>query len=388
MNESALVNTYAQLPFTIVSGRGARVRDERGREYWDLYGGHAVALLGHSHPRVIRAVAEQAQRLMFYSNAAPLEIRTRAAERLCAFAPAGLSHVFFCNSGAEANENALKLAVHHTGRKRIAALVGGFHGRTLLALAATGDELLRAPYEGLLCPTVRLCPNVLEEVRRIDERVAAVIVEPIQSMAGVVELDGELLMALRRRCDEVGALLIYDEIQTGMGRIGRAFAAGQFGVSPDIVTLAKGIANGLPMGAVLMSRRLADQVRTGDLGSTFGGNPLSCAALLAVLETIQTEDLLEHAAVLEARARAKLCVGPVRDVLGRGCLIGLRLSIPAKLVQKALLERGFITGTSADPNILRLLPPINMPPEAIDDLAETLLELGDKHAPLAEHAGV
>jgi acetylornithine/N-succinyldiaminopimelate aminotransferase len=389
MSRSALVNTYPQLPLKIVSGAGARVRDDRGREYWDLYGGHAVALLGHSHPAVARAVAEQAERLTFYSNAVRLEIRERAAERLCAFAPDGLTHVFFCSSGAEANENALKLAIQQTGRKQIAALAGGFHGRTLLALAATTNEKLRAPYEGLLCPALRLRPNVVEDVERVDERVAAVIVEPIQSMAGVVELSGAFLGALRQRCDQVGALLIYDEVQTGFGRLGRPFAAGEFDVLPDLVTLAKGIASGVPMGAVLMAEPVASAVGVGDLGTTFGGGPLACAALLAVLETIEAEQLANHAATFGTLARTALKVGPVEEVRGRGCLIGLRVGVEARALQAALLERGFITGTSVDPHVLRILPPINIPLEAVDALSAALLALGERHdARLAEHAGL
>jgi len=389
VSRSALVNTYPQLPLKIVSGAGARVRDESGREYWDFYGGHAVALLGHSHPAVTRAVAEQAARLAFYSNAVALEIRERAAERLCAFAPGGLTHVFFCNSGAEANENALKLAIQQTGRKQIAALAGGFHGRTLLALAATASEKLRAPYKTLLCPTLRLRPNSVEEIERVDERVAAVIVEPIQSMAGVVELGGAFLRALRQRCDQVGALLIYDEVQTGFGRLGRPFAAGEFGVLPDLVTLAKGIANGVPMGAVLMTEPVASAVQLGDLGTTFGGGPLACAALLAVLETIEAEQLENHAAAFGALAHAALKVGPVEEVLGRGCLIGLHVGLDARALQAALLERGFITGTSVDPHVLRILPPINTPLEAVDVLSAALLAIGERHdAPLAEHAGL
>lgn len=389
MSQSALVNTYSQFPITIASGSGARVRDDRGREYWDLYGGHAVALIGHSHPAVTRALAAQAERLTFYSNAAPLEIRARAAERLCQFAPNGLDRVFFCNSGSEANEHALKLAIQQTGRKRIAALEGGFHGRTLLAVSATANDSLRAPYDGLLCPTVRLRPNVVSQVDRIDREVAAVIVEPIQSMAGVVELTGEFLKALRQRCDEVGAWLIYDEVQTGMGRIGRPFAAGEHGVLPDLVTLAKGIANGVPMGAVSMTSRIADEVRIGDLGSTFGGGPLACAALLAVLETIEAEQLVARASEAGEHAHRVLTRGPVRQVLGRGCLIGLRVEGGARTVQSQLLDRGFITGTSVDPHVLRLLPPLNVPSEAINALAVTLAELGDTtNATLAEHAGL
>lgn len=387
MNMPALVETYAQFPLTLVEGSGARVRDTAGREYWDFYGGHAVALLGQAHPAVTQALRAQAERLTFYSNVVPLGIRAQAAERLCAFAPDGLEHVFFCNSGAEANENALKLAIQHTGRRQIAALHGAFHGRTLLALAATAKESLRRPFEGLLCPTLRLRPNELDDVAQIDERIAAVIVEPILSTAGVVELRAEFLTALRRRCDAVGARLIYDEVQTGMGRLGRPLAAGQYGILPDLVTLAKGIANGVPMGAVLMTPAVAASVHRDDLGTTFGGGPLACAALLAVLETIEHERLIEHARRLGEQMRATLRVGPVQEVRGRGCLIGLRLSGEARSIQRSLLERGFIAGTSADSCVLRLLPPINLPVEAVEELAAALATLGvPTDATLAEHA--
>lgn len=385
----ALVETYAQFPFTLVDGCGARVRDENGNEYWDLYGGHAVALLGHAHPGVAQAVREQCERLTFYSNAAPLAIRERAAERLCGFAPDGLDRVFFCNSGAEANENALKLAIQQTGRRRIAALHGGFHGRTLLALSATANEKLREPFRDLLCPALHLPPNDIDPLSRIDDSIAAVIIEPIQSMAGVVELRADFLQALRRRCDESGARLIYDEIQTGMGRLGRPFAAGEHGVLPDMLTLAKGIANGIPMGAVLMNDTVADIVAIGDLGTTFGGGPVPCAALLAVLEAIAKDGLLQQAARFGESARKKLVVGPVREVIGRGCLIGLRVATTARPVQQQLLKRGFITGTSGDPAVLRLLPPINTPAEAIDELAAALHDIGETtDATLAEPAGL
>lgn len=377
MNQTALVDTYAQFPLALVSGRGARVTDAKGREYWDFYGGHAVALLGQAHPAVTQALSEQAGKLSFYSNVVPLEIRTRAAEALAAFAPDGLKRVFFCNSGTEANENALKLAIQQTGRARIAALHEAFHGRTLLSLSATAGDKLRRPFEKLLCPTLRLRANAVEDVKQIDESVAAVIVEPIQSMAGVIELTPEFRQALRAQCDKVGALLIYDEVQTGLGRLGRPFAAGEFGVAPDMVTLAKGIANGVPMGAVLMNARVASQIHGGDLGTTFGGGPLACAAMLAVLETIEREQLVEHAAALGHLMQRKLRVGPVRDVVGRGCLIGLRVAGEAKKLQSRLLERGFITGTSGDPNVLRLLPPINLPPQAVEELSAALAALGE-----------
>lgn len=361
----ALVDTYAQFPIEPVSGNGATLLTRDGREYWDFYGGHAVALLGHSHAGVTRAVTEQMAKLTFYSNVVPLEIRARAAERLCRFAGADLNSVFFCNSGAEANENALKLAIQQTGRKRIAVLEGGWHGRTLLALSATTEEKLRAPFSDLLVDSVRLRPNQLNDVDKLDAGIAAIIVEPILSIAGIVELSAEFLQALRRRSNQTGTYLIYDEIQTGAGRLGRPYVAGAFNVAPDMSTSAKGLANGMPIGAVLMNERVASRVKAGDLGSTFGGGPVVCAALLAVLDTIERDSLCEHAARLGDAMHQELVVGPVERVLGRGCLIGLRTRGPAKAVQQKLLDAGFVTGTSADSNVLRLMPPINTPPEAV-----------------------
>ena len=376
MKLNALVDSYAQLPLDVVAGRGSHIITREGREYWDLYGGHAVAIIGHSHPAVAAALAEQARSLAFYSNVVPLEIRTRAAERLTRFAGAGLDHVFLCNSGAEANENALKLAIQQTGRRRIAMLDGGWHGRTLLALSATTEEKLRTPFADLLVPSVRLRVNEPADLPKLDETVAAIIVEPIESIAGIVEVSADFLAALRRRCDEVGAYLIFDEIQSGMGRLGRPYVAGWQGVLPDMSTSAKGLANGVPVGATLMNRRVAEKVKSGDLGSTFGGGPLACAAMLATLDVIERESLCENAARLGEAMHRKLRVGSVQQVLGRGCLIGLKLNRPAKEVQTEMLKRGFITGTSANPNVLRLMPPINLGLEAIDAAAAALAEIG------------
>jgi len=339
-----------------------------------------LALLGHSHPAIARALAEQAEVLAFYSNVVPLAIRDRAADAIAAFASGALDDrapwkVFFCNSGAEANENALKLALQQTGRRRIAAVTGGWHGRTLLALSATTDPKLTTPLEGVLVPCTRVAPNAPAELPRIDESVAAAIVEPILSIAGIVELNGEFLAALRKRCDEVGALLIYDEVQTGVGRLGRPLAAGRFGVKPDMVTLAKSLANGIPVGALLMNERVAARVKQNDLGSTFGGGPLACAAVLATLAVIEREGLMAKGAALGQAMHEKLRVGPVEAVLGCGCLIGLRTKSPAKPLQMTLLERGFVTGTSADPHVLRLMPPLMTPTEAIDELAAALKSL-------------
>lgn len=376
-NQSPLAPTYAQMPITLVRGSGARVWDERGRAYWDFYGGHAVALIGHSHPAVADALAWQARELAFYSNIAPVPVRERAAQRLAALAPVELRHIFFCNSGAEANENALKLAIQQTGRQKIAALRGAFHGRTLLALAATDSASLKKCVEGLLCPAVRIEPNDLAGVHQVDASVAAIIVEPILSMAGVIELSPEFLKALRAQCDAVGAKLIYDEVQTGLGRLGTPFAAGTFGVVPDMVTLAKGLGNGVPVGAVLMHDAIAARVRVNDLGTTFGGNPLACAALDATLQVLERERLIRRAGELGWRMAQQLCVGPVTGVVGRGCLIGLHVRGNAKDLHQKLLQAGFITGTSGDPQVLRLLPPLNLPGEALDDLRMALQTIGE-----------
>lgn len=372
----ALVETYTALPIELVSGSGSRVVDTDGRSYWDFYGGHAVALLGHSHAAVSAAIAQQAAALTFYSTAVPLMIRTRAADRLAEFAPAPLTRVFFCNSGTEANEHALQIAIRRSGRRSIAALEGAFHGRTLLSVSATADPKLHKPLEGFLASTIRMRPNEIADLEKLNDTVAAVIVEPILSMAGVVELSATYLRALRQKCDDIGAMLVFDEVQTGMGRLGRPFAAGRFDVMPDMVTIAKGMANGVPMGAVLMTQDVAGGIALGALGSTFGGGPVACAALLAVLDAIEDEDAVEHAAELCQRMHDRLIVGPVTEVLGKGCLIGLRLRGLAKQVQAGLLSRGFIVGTSGASDVVRLLPPLNMPFNAVEDLRTALTELG------------
>lgn len=371
----ALVETYTALPIELVSGSGSRVVDTNGRSYWDFYGGHAVALLGHAHPAVTAAIAKQAAALTFYSTAVPLAIRTRAANRLASFAPEPLTRVFFCNSGTEANEHALQIAIRRTGRRSIAALEGAFHGRTLLSVSATADPKLHKPLAGLLAPTIRLRPNKIGDLAQLNDAVAAVIVEPILSMAGVVELSATYLRALRKRCDELGTMLVFDEVQTGMGRLGRPFAAGRFDVMPDMVTIAKGMANGVPMGTVLMTNDVAAGIALGALGSTFGGGPVACAALLAVLDAIEDEGAVEQAAELGECMHKRLIAGPVTEVLGQGCLIGLRVHGSAKQVQSALLSRGFIVGTSGASDIVRLLPPLNMPFEAVEDLRAAFEEL-------------
>lgn len=363
---SALLPTYPPYPFPIVGGAGDHVFDADGNAYLDLYGGHCVCSTGHAHPRVAKALADQATQLLFYSTAATLPIRDEAANRLAAFAPDAIARVFFCNSGAEANENALKVAVKRTGRKRFVAFRGGWHGRTLLALSVTDDPPLRAPLEGLLAPVTFL---PFGDTAALDERVigeaAAVILEPIQSMAGVVTAAPAWFAALRDVCTRTGTLLVFDEVQTGMGRTGAPFAAQLYGVTPDMMTTAKGIASGVPMGALLMTDDVAAGLGRGDLGSTFGGGPLAAAALIATLDVIHDENLVARAADLEGRIRAGFANSPVRAVRGAGMLLGLDVGPRAAGLKAWLQGRHILVGGSHDPNVLRIMAPLTLRDESV-----------------------
>lgn len=354
----ALLPTYAPYPFPLVRGEGDRVFDDQGQAWWDFYGGHCVCATGHSHPAVVRAIAAQAATLLFYSAAAALPVRDRAATQITAFA--GMDSVFFCNSGAEANENALKVALLLTGRKMLAAFEGGWHGRTLLALSVTDDPKITEPFADQLVPTLRMPFGDLAALEAADfSDIAGIIVEPIQSMAGIKTASREWFQALRAKCDAAGTLLIFDEIQTGMGRMGTPFAAQFYGVRPDLITSAKGLASGVPMGALLMTAAVASKLKGGDLGSTFGGGPLACAALLATVEVIATEGLMANAAAAAARLRVELTGSVVTEVLGEGLLLGLRSAHAAPL-KKHLLARNILVGGSGDPTVLRLMPPLNV----------------------------
>ena len=362
----ALLPTYAPYPFPLVKGEGDRVFDDGGGAWWDFYGGHCVCATGHSHPAVVKAVADQAASLIFYSAAAALPVRDVAAERITAVS--GMDSVFFCNSGAEANENALKLALLLTGRKRLAAFDGGWHGRTLLALSVTDDPKITQPYADHLVPTLRLPFGDLDALAAADfSAIAGVILEPIQSMAGIKTATRPWFEALRAKCDATGTLLIFDEIQTGMGRLGVPFAAQFYGVRPDFMTSAKGLASGVPMGALLMTATVAAKLKGGDLGSTFGGGPLACAALIATVDAITGEGMMANAAQAAARLRQELAGSVVSEVLGEGLLLGLR-SAHAAALKKHLLACHILVGGSGDATVLRLMPPLNLSDEALSAL--------------------
>ena len=369
-----LLQVYAQFPFEPASAEGVVLRTTDGREIIDFYGGHAVASLGYGHPRLVEALCSQAKTLTFQSNAVSLDVRTRAARRLTAFAPEGLNQVFFVNSGAEANENALRLAFRATGRERVVAVEHAFHGRTAAAGAVTWGAaekwyaFPKAPFNVSFVP--RNEPAALEAL--VDETTAAVLAEPIQGVAGAFDLDRDFVRAMRHLCDSHGAALIFDEVQSGVGRTGHPFAADLFGVTPDILTAAKSLAAGFPIGAVLMNESIASSVAVGDLGTTFGGGPMATALVETVLAVIEEENLLENVRHLAALIRSTCQVGPVDTIQGAGFLTGLKCRPPAREVRDALLERGILVGTSADPNIVRLLPPLVLQKEHVEQLADAL----------------
>jgi acetylornithine/N-succinyldiaminopimelate aminotransferase len=367
---------YAQLDLHPVRGQGPWLHLADGRRVLDLYGGHAVAALGYGHPRLVAALHEQAQGLTFQSNMLPLELRARACAALARFAPPGLDRVFLVNSGAEANENALKIACSATGRGHIVAVEGAFHGRTAAASAVTwGNEkwygFPRKPFDvSFVSPRD---PQGLAQA--VGPDTAALIVEPVQGVAGAVDLPQAFLAEARWRTREAGALLIFDEVQCGMGRTGRPFAADYFGVTPDLLTTAKGLGGGFPAGALITTHELSAGLRVGDLGTTFGGGPMACAVIEAVLAVIRDEGLLERVRALSAEIRTSCQVGPVTSIQGAGFLLGLVCSRPAKEIQAELLKRDILAGTSADPRVLRLLPPLILEAEHIALLAAALAEI-------------
>lgn len=360
--EMGFVKTYKTLPVTLERGAGSYVWDTAGRRYLDMYSGHAVASTGHAHPHVAAAIADQATRLIFYSNVVELEIRQRAVEKLLSYvsSPDGITSALFANSGAEANENALKMAVRQTGRKKIVAFEGGFHGRTLLATNVTGNPKYRGQAPYALDDVVILPFGDVEAVRAaVDSDTAAVILEPIQSMAGCRMAAPEYYQELRELTTRHGAYLIYDEVQTGIGRTGSMFFSGRYGVVPDIITLAKGIGSGVPLSAVLVSKAIAERVQYGEFGATYGAGPIAMAAMLATLEVIENEALLANVDRVGANLADALLKTPgVEAVHGMGFLLGVRTTKPASEVQARLLEHGVIVGTSDDPSVFRLLPPL------------------------------
>ncbi len=373
-----LLQVYSQLPIEPSSADGVYLRDG-DRRIIDFYGGHAVAALGYGHPAMLKALDEQARAVIFQSNAVAMEVRANAADALAAFAPGDLNHVFFTNSGSESNENALRIACKLTGRSRVAAIEHGFHGRTAAAGAVTwGSQrwyaFPKTPFDVDFIPR----DNSDAVATTITEQTAAVILELVQGLAGAHDLDAAFVRAIAKACKEQGALLIIDEVQTGIGRCGQPFATNIYRIEPDMLTVAKSVAGGLPCGALIVTDAIAASVGPGDLGSTFGGGPLACALVRTVLDVIQRDQLMDNIRHLSHLIADACPVGPVNSVQGKGFLLGLRVGRSAAEVRDELLERDILVGTSTDPHVIRLLPPYILEEQHVQRLIDTLAELPEE----------
>jgi acetylornithine/N-succinyldiaminopimelate aminotransferase len=378
---------YKRFPLTLVRGEGAYVWDDQGKKYLDLLAGIAVNSLGHCHPGIVKAVQEQAGRLMHVSNFFVNEPQAQLSKRLVELS--GLSRVFFANSGAEAVEGAIKLARKYAsthGRGGTILSVGGsFHGRTLGTIAA-GKRKYQQGFDPIPGGFQQLPFHDMDAIKsHLDESVAAVMVEPVQGEGGVRPHSPEFLRDLRKLCDEAGALLIFDEVQCGIGRTGSWFAFQNYGVTPDVLALAKALGGGFPIGAVMCTENVSEAIDYGDHGTTFGGNPLACAAALATLDGIADEDLLSQAKEKGCRAMRRFHEAAAHnpaivDVRGKGLMIGVELSYPGKEMVLALLEEGIIANCTAD-TVIRLVPPLNIPDEAWDAAVEKIIEMINVYTP-------
>jgi acetylornithine/N-succinyldiaminopimelate aminotransferase len=382
---AALMDTYARLPIAFDHGDGAYLFDTQGNKYLDALCGLAVTGLGHAHPDVTAAIAAQAARLMHTSNLYQVPLQERLAERLTVIA--GMDRAFFCNSGAEANEAAIKIARlygHGKGinKPHVIAMEGSFHGRTMATLTATGNRKVQAGFEPLLSGFVRAPYDdvaAIETIAENNDEVVGILVEPITGEGGIVIPDDDYLPSLRRICDEKDWLLMLDEVQTGNGRTGRYFAYQHTSVVPDVVTTAKGLANGLPIGVCLARGAAATTLKPGNHGSTFGGNPLACAAAQAVIETLYRDHLIERAAELGERMLAGFRTALAGDnqiveVRGKGLMLGIELDAPAPDLVKRALSAGLLINVTHE-RVLRLLPPLILSDAEADEIVQRVVKL-------------
>ncbi len=378
--EKCQLATYKKMPVAAARGEGVWIYTSDGQKYLDFYGGHAVAGTGHCHPHVVAAIREQSEKLLFYSNLVYSEARARAAKKLVSIAPESLTKAFFCNSGTEANENAMRMARMATERENIITFSGGFHGRTADAISATFLGKYRELGKPNVPGHVQAEFGDIESVRALaDDAVAAIMIEPIQSMAGVRMAEPQFYRALRDLCDQRSIILIYDEVQTGVGRTGDWFFAGSKAsdhVVPGIVTLAKALGSGIPVGACLVNDQIASHIKENDLGTTFGGGMIAMAAVSATLEAIENDGMLANVKHVESYLRERLKeIEQVVRVRGLGFLLGIEFPEKAAPIHKALLEGHIITGTSSDANVLRLLPPLCLQREEADLFVDVLRQV-------------
>lgn len=367
-----LFDVYPLFDVNIVKGKGCHVWDDKGQEYLDLYGGHAVISIGHAHPHYVEAISKQVATLGFYSNSVINKLQQEVADRLGAISGYDDYQLFLINSGAEANENALKLASFYNGRTRVVSFAKAFHGRTSLAVEVTNNPKIIAPINDnghVTYLPLNETEALKAELAKGD--VCAVIIEGIQGVGGIQVPDTDFMKAMRQACDETNTVLILDEIQSGYGRSGKFFAHQYNGIRPDMITVAKGIGNGFPMAAVLISPKFTPVY--GQLGTTFGGNHLACAAAIAVLDVMKEENLVENAAKVGAHLLEELKkFKGIKEVRGRGLMIGLEFEEPIKELRKQLLfEQKVFTGVSGT-NVLRLLPPLCLSMQEADDFLTRL----------------
>ena len=375
VNSMNLFDVYPLYPVNIVSGKGCNVYDNEGTEYLDLYGGHAVISVGHSHPKYVKAITDQIAKLGFYSNFIINTLQIELAEKTGKASGYDDYSLFLVNTGAEANENALKLASFHNRRKKVVSFKGSFHGRTSAAVRVTDNPKIIAPVnEGL--PVTYLPLNDIDAVKKelAGEDVCAVIIEGIQGVGGIMLPDNDFLNRLREICTETGTVLILDEIQSGYGRSGKFFAHQYAGIRPDIITMAKGMGNGFPIGGLLISPMFVPS--HGMLGTTFGGNHLACAAAIAVLDIMSDEKLTENARNVGAYLLAELKKLPgIKDVRGKGLMIGIEFDKPVKEIRDNLLfEQKIFTGVTGT-HIIRLLPPLCLTKENADEFLKKIFKI-------------
>lgn len=367
-----LFDVYPLFDVNIVRGKGCHVWDDKGTEYLDLYGGHAVISIGHAHPHYVEALSKQVATLGFYSNSVINKLQQEVADHMGELCGYDDYQLFLINSGAEANENALKLASFHNQRTRMVSFAKAFHGRTSLAVEVTDNPKIIAPVNANNHVTY-LPLNDIEAMKAELGKgdVCAVIIEGIQGVGGIQLPTTEFMQALRQECDKTGTVLILDEIQSGYGRSGKFFAHQYNGIHPDMITMAKGIANGFPMGGVLISPKFTPVY--GQLGTTFGGNHLACAAAIAVLDVMKSEYLVENAATVGAHLLEELThFKQIKEVRGRGLMIGMEFEEPVKEIRKRLLfEQKVFTGVSGT-NVIRLLPPLCLSQAEADEFLERL----------------
>ena len=375
--ESGLFNVYPRFDITPVNAKGVSVFDENGKKYLDLYGGHGVISIGHSHPEYVDQINRQLQQIGFYSNSVNMPIQDELAQKLAEQSGYPEHQLFLCNSGAEANENALKLASFHTGKKKVISFKGSFHGRTAAALNVTDNTKLSAPInkDNFEVEFIELNDEKALTEALKNKDVCAVIVEGIQGVGGLDAPGEDYLNFLAQSCKKQEAILILDEIQSGYGRTGHFFAHQYANVQADIITMAKGMGNGFPVGGVLINPKI--EASYGLLGTTFGGNHLACAAGIAVLNTLKkesvSENVMQASNFLVSELKAISCI---KNVKGKGLMLGLEFDFPIKELRLKLLhDHQIFTGASANPNLLRILPPLNIKIEEIKPFIQALKSL-------------